>query len=243
MDKLITIITVCLNCYSSIQKTIESVINQKYNSIEHIIIDGGSHDGTVEILENYEKKDARIKHISEKDNGIYDAMNKGIAMASGQVIYFLNSGDTLFDNNVLSNIASEIDIQKNEIVFGDVVFDSGEYICQIQKINLATILLRKFPNHQSIFATRKCFELLKNFNTKYKICADYEWLLRALKNKVKFKYIPNRICIYDTNGVSSGKVNRLKMYKEEQLAVKKNCTCLTYLLIKLRHSIGRIKNL
>lgn len=177
----ISIITVCRNVQDTIEKTINSVISQTYNNIEYIIVDGKSTDKTIEIIETH--RDKINTFISEKDSGIYDAMNKGINLATGDVLFFLNSGDTLYDPNVIEKVANAFTSSGADLIYGDVsIIDELKHqiFTQDQSKTSRVSLIGQNICHQSIFATRKVFDLTGPFNTEYKIYADYEWLLKAL---------------------------------------------------------------
>lgn len=196
-DHLISIITVVYNAVTTIEKTIQSVLNQSYSSYEYIIIDGGSQDGTLEILKKYADK---IKWISESDKGIYDAMNKGIKIATGNFIYFLGSDDLFYSANSLKKV-SEYLVSSYEIYYGDVqMIPSNKRYCG--KVSKGSII-RKNICHQSIFYPAI---LLKNtlFNERYPIYADYAINLYFYSNKgIIFKYIPLIIAYFNTEGASS----------------------------------------
>jgi glycosyltransferase involved in cell wall biosynthesis len=198
-----SIITVCFNSENVIEKTIKSVINQTYPNVEYILIDGKSTDNTMNIIKKYESSINII--ISEKDNGTYDAMNKGAQVASGDLIYYLNSGDYLYDDFLLEKAVNEA--EKNsfcEILYGDILYydkDSSEYH-HGPKNNIFEIMSRGI-NHQSIFARKSAFEKCGYFDTKYKIFSDYDWLLRCLtKHNIKTYKIEIPIAYYLKGGLS-----------------------------------------
>ena len=179
----VSIITICLNNKKNISNTIESVISQTHKDIEYIVIDGGSSDGTLEIINSY-KSDIDII-ISEKDNGIYSAMNKGIAKASGEVLGILNSGDVYHDNKVIKSIVNFFRGSEAELIYGhSLVFDKNRLnivrknISPVYKKNL--MKLGWFPSHQSIFYKTSVFSKYGNYNEVYKIASDYEFLLRMI---------------------------------------------------------------
>jgi glycosyltransferase involved in cell wall biosynthesis len=196
---LISIITASYNAKENIERTILSVISQTYKPMELLVIDGGSTDGTVEVIRKYEKE---ISYwCSKRDSGIYDAMNKGIKQARGDWIIFMNSGDLFADHKVLEEMESKLDRRK-WIVYGDAYLESnGKRTAQIQK-NRHLDLSRSII-HQSIFYQNS---FLKNnlFDTRYKIMADYDHILSvSAKQPSLIVYVPYFICIYDKTGISS----------------------------------------
>ena len=231
----VSVITVVYNDVSNIEETILSVINQDYPNIEYVVIDGGSSDGTIELIKRYEYKLAY--YLSEPDNGIYDAMNKGIVKVKGQLVNFMNSGDTFYENDTVSKVMKMYD-QKSDVIYGDSRrFFRHEVI--IDRARLST--LNYMPNcHQAFFVKSK---LLKEnlFETSYKICADAKFFYDAYNSGNKFQYIPVVICNYDnTDGVSSRnmtlqvrEIARIEN-KDKTLLWKINYTLfLTKLLIRM----------
>jgi glycosyltransferase involved in cell wall biosynthesis len=202
----VSIITICLNSESTIEITINSVISQTYPHIEYIIIDGGSTDNTLEIIQQYRSKIHLF--ISEKDRGIYDAMNKGVDRASGDIIYFLNSGDYFYNKNVIETMAEQMEeFEDTGIFIGDTILydtESEERISGFRQDKIEYIA--RVVNHQAIFARNSVFEKIGGFDIKYKIYSDYDWLLRALfKFDIKVKYIPVPVSRYLKGGLSDTK--------------------------------------
>lgn len=195
---LISIITVVYNCEKHIEKTIQSVINQTYDNIEYIIIDGGSTDGTLDIIHKY--KDKINYWISEKDEGIYDAMNKGTKIARGNWINFMNAGDVFFDNNVIQALPFE---QQYDYIYGDHVLENEvtgkQTIIKVKNFSEK----QKIPFcHQSVFVKRRWLQDYP-FDVRYKIAADYEQYLKARHNGASALYTPILISIYLDGGVSA----------------------------------------
>ncbi|WP_196602696.1 glycosyltransferase family 2 protein [Pectinatus frisingensis] len=202
MKKLkISIITVCYNSEKTIEKTIKSVINQEYDNIEYIIIDGGSIDGTLDIIKKYSDKIAYW--ISEADNGIYDAMNKGIRIATGDVIGIINSDDWYIDN-VISLITSAFH-NGADAVYGDLLLvdQSGQSI-GIQHIKeQEKDLIGKVYPHPTIFLRRNIYIKYGFFDTSYDIAADYKLTSLLEMHGVKFVYIPQIIAAFRSGGISN----------------------------------------
>ena len=208
---LITIITVSYNAVSNIEETIESVINQTYPYIEYIIIDGGSKDGTIDIIKKYE--DRISNWISEPDKGIYDAMNKGIKLATGEWINFMNSGDTFFSMNTIEELFKKASY-KSDIIYGNInlLLLSGEYI---QKGDFVSKKEYMPFCHQASFSRTNLMKKY-GFDTKYKICADRNFFYIAYINKAIFEYIDINVSNYEAEeGVSS--VNMSEIFYEKGL--------------------------
>lgn len=198
----ITIITVSFNNKSTIKETIESVFSQNYSNIEYIIIDGNSQDGTQEIIKQYNK----IVFISEQDNGIYDAMNKGIKLATGKYIQFLGADDRLIDSNVISTIVKELN--ENVDILSTGIFMVDEKL-RLKKYggNLIARDKEKYDGsmipHPGFFVKTT---LMKKFlfDEKYKIAADYKFFLECYLNKdIKFKFIDIATVYFSLTGISS----------------------------------------
>lgn len=223
----ISLITVCYNSENSIRKTIESVLSQNYQNIEYIIIDGASKDNTLKIIGEYHNQIA--KFISEKDNGIYDAINKGISMASGEIVGILNSDDVFYDNNVISLIADKFKSDKNlESIIGDIVF-----VNQFGKVHRHYSSLNWTPNkfsrglmppHPTFYCKRTLFDKFGLYRTDFKIAADYELLARFLYvNKINFEYVPRIMVTMSLGGVSTKSFrSNLRINKEVLRACKLN---------------------
>jgi len=217
-----TIITVCYNAKNKIRETIESVCAQTYQGIEYLIMDGASTDGTYEIAQKY-LIFKKLKIYREKDFGIYNAMNRGIARASGDYIIFLNAGDTFYDKYVLEKIYQYMKEDKESIYYGKCcsIFPDGSK--KIEDFSKGKGTLEEklsngiMPCHQCIFAPRR---LLINhyFREQYKIRADYEWLFYSVTKGNVCKSVPVIVCNYDTTGVSGESENsKLFLYEEKQI--------------------------
>lgn len=205
----ISIITPTYNSVKTIRRTISSIIDQNYSELEYIVIDGGSTDGTLEIIKSYKNK-INFKLISESDRGIFDAMNKGIKLATGDIIGILNSDDFYDNNKVLQNIAEAFNDQKIEAVYGDIIYfgddvnkvsrywKAGKY--KESKLNNGWII-----PHPSLFLRKTVYDKCGIFNLDFKIAADYEFILRLLKvYKINVKYI-HHVFVKMYSGGNSGK--------------------------------------
>ena len=218
---LISIITVVFNGAKTLTQTIESVINQTYQNIEYIIIDGGSSDGSNEIVKKYSKYISF--HISEPDNGLYDAMNKGIANANGEIIGIINSDDW-YENNAIELIVSAF--QKNpkkKIFHGDRYNILNNEEKTVQKFNSCELKLIYYGmtyNHPSMFIHKDIYD--KNrYNTDLRVFSDYELVLKIfLIDKNLFCYIPKAYVNYRIDGISS-KLSITEKIKEGYISRKK----------------------
>lgn len=234
----ITVVTPCLNAEKTIQNTAESVLNQSYQDIEYIIIDGKSDDKTVEILERY-KSDLRVKIISERDNGLYNAMNKAIQICSGEYIIFMNSGDSFCDNNVITDLVPHLN--------ADIVYGNAIRVFQNQIIRetyrgkykvTCMLLMGRMMCHQSVF-TKTSIMRQYGFDEQYRICADYDFIVRAKKNKCSMNYIDRDVCNFDNIvGISSQLENYDLMRMEDDKSLKRNMPFL-YSLVCLPKRIYR----
>ena len=234
---LISIITVSFNSVSTIEKTILSIINQTYTNIEYIIIDGGSTDGTVDIIKKYSDK---ISYwISEPDNGIYDAMNKGALKATGEYIQYINSSDIIYKNTTTEDI---IKISDNaDIIYGDLIVDK-----EIGKFHLTPAPLNDFNFRFPIFHPstwiKKEILLQYMFDTQYTIAADFDLFRKLYFNKKKFNYIPQIFIIFEgENGVSSS--GSYKQWLENQIIIKSRFLFIKKILYRVKKRISNTKNI
>lgn len=217
----ISIITVTFNCQNSICKTIESVISQTYNNIEYIIIDGNSTDNTKSLINNYKKS---ISHfISESDNGIYDAINKGIKISSGDYIILLHSGDIFFNYLTIENSFKEISINKNiDIFFSNILFidnlENKKIIRKYKSKYFRPFMFRFgfMPAHTSTIIRKSCFELYGFYNINYKIASDFDLLFRFIYlNKIKFKFLDINFTYMSIGGLSTSGFKSMKRINNE----------------------------
>ena len=197
---LISIITIVFNDILNIEKTIQSVINQSYIYIEYIIIDGGSTDGTVDIIKKYENKISCW--VSEPDKGIYDAMNKGIFKASGKWINFMNSGDSFCNNNVIEDCIQKIPDNKNhKIIYGNFIWKNGDaenFVIAKSSIKMHYTM----PScHQSFLIDTQLHKEIP-YDTNYKIAADFDFLCKMKSKGIRFLKIPVTISVYQAGGLS-----------------------------------------
>ena len=229
-NPLITIVTVVFNGFHYIERTIQSVVNQTYENIQYIIIDGDSVDGTLEIIKSYEKKIDLC--ISERDYGVYYAMNKGIASAAGDWIYFLNAGDTLdsfktIENLKLGNISNEVDV-----IYGDFnVIESQNLLKKLHKttefINI-NFLLKSTICHQALIFRTMLFREYGGYEVRYKICSDYDKLFQIFLAGKLIKKIDLTICNYLDGGISSRNYIRSALERLKIIKCRLNNTSIYY---------------
>ena len=219
MEKLkISIVTVCYNAVDNIEKTIQSVINQTYQNIEYIIIDGASTDGTVDIINKYNDKIAYF--VSERDKGIYDAMNKAIHMATGDWINFMNSGDSFATDHTISDIfGNGADYEGQDVIYGDALFNYSGVPVLCKARPLSTLGYRMAFCHQSSYVRTS---LMKKslFDLRYTYVADYAFFHDLYIRGLSFYYIPLAFAIYSLEGGFTNS-NILKVMREEHLISQK----------------------
>jgi len=205
----ISIITVAFNAARTIADTLESVDAQTHPEIEHIVVDGASTDGMLAIVERYRKHIAKL--ISEPDRGIYDAMNKGIDLATGEVIGFINADDVYADNSVLERVSAIMAKDNLDALFGDVSFfhpDNPQRDIRIYRSRYFRpdrIAWGWMPAHPALFVRREIFQRVGSFRTDYRIAGDYEFVARAFgKNTLRYRYLPDVLVRMRTGGISTG---------------------------------------
>lgn len=203
----VSIITVVYNNSSTIKSAIESVLSQTYKDIEYIVVDGASTDGTVDIIKEY--GDRIDKFVSEPDKGIYNAMNKGIKLSTGDIVGILNSDDFFTNNSIIQNIVDSFD---NDIdaIYGDIQFVDPNNLNKIvryyssERFKRSSFKYGFMPAHPSFYVRRKFYEELGLYKEDYKIGADYELLVRFLYcNNLKTKYLKFPFVCMRTGGVSN----------------------------------------
>lgn len=211
----ISIITVTYNSFATIRDTLDSVLAQTYSDIEYIIVDGNSNDNTVARIKEYEPLfHGRMRWISEPDKGLYDAMNKGIKMATGNIVGIINSDDFYHQNDIIEKIANVFIPNKDtQAVFGDVRFVNPENLEKTvryyssRKFSIPRFRFGFMPAHPTFFTYRKYFEEFGYYKTDYKIAADYELLIRFLyTNNLNYKYLPIAMMKMRTGGASTASI-------------------------------------
>ena len=224
----VSIITITYNSAETIEDTIQSVLSQDYSDIEYIIVDGASKDGTLEIIERYRNSISTV--ISERDKGIYDAMNKGVALATGDVIGILNSDDFYADATVISDIVKTMQGAASDACYADLVYvdrnetnriirswKSGDY-------RKGHFLRGWMPPHPTFFVKRSIYEMYGSYALNLRSAADYELMLRFIhKHTISLSYLPRVITKMRTGGQSNVSLkNRWRANREDRLAWKMN---------------------
>lgn len=230
-----SIITINYNNAIGLEKTIQSVISQNYSALEYILIDGNSSDGSKEILKKYE---STVNHIvSEKDKGIYDAQNKGIKIATGDFLVFLNSGDCFTNNNVLKNVAESIANKNIKIAYGNtqLINRDGNITSLVppDELNLNFWYMNTL-NHQAVFAHQSLFNEIGNFSINFRYASDFEFLFKAFKKHPShFFHMDFFVCNYDNSGITSNKEIEDLIISERIKILKSNTSFFEY--IKMRN--------
>jgi glycosyltransferase involved in cell wall biosynthesis len=225
----VTIITITYNSAATLEDTLRSVVNQDYPNIEYLIIDGKSKDNTLQIVDKY--KDKITKIVSEKDKGLYDALNKGIALATGDIVGMLHSDDLYESNHVVSDIVKTFEKNPSaDGVYADLVFVDRNDINKVTRTwesgdyEEGDFLSGWMPPHPTFFVKKECYERFGGFNTSLRLSADYELMLRMIhKNKIKLAYLPKVVVKMRMGGVSNVSLFvRLKANIEDKMAWKLN---------------------
>jgi glycosyltransferase len=220
----VSIITISFNAETTIKRTLNSVLNQSYIDIEHIIVDGGSKDSTLDICKSFSHI---AKIISEPDKGVYDAFNKGLKLATGDIIGFLNADDVFFDNDSLLKIANSF-IEGVDIVYGnlDYINESGRVIRNWISKSYKGGLVKKawMPAHPTFYCKKEVYDRLGGYNDSFKIGGDFELCLRFLEvNKVPSYYLNKKLVKMLVGGISNrGIKSKWTIYKEELRAFRIN---------------------
>lgn len=204
----ISIITATYNSEKTLKDTLESVLKQSYTEYEHIIVDGLSKDNTMNIVKEYEKKyNGKLRYVSEKDSGLYDAMNKGIKMATGDVIGILNSDDMYAHDDVLQKIVTCFQETNCDGSYANLIFMDQETMTKPQRVwKSANGKLEHgwHPAHPTLYLKKEVYEKIGSFNLKYRIVADYDFMIRMLKDSdIKLSYIDDVIVYMRVGGVST----------------------------------------
>ncbi len=219
----ISIITISFNAKATIEKTLQSVANQLYKNIEHIVVDGGSKDNTLEICNSFPHVS---KIISEPDKGVYDAFNKGLKLATGDIIGFLNADDVFFNENSVQEIVKAFSENKTDIVYGnlDYINDNGKIIRNWISRPYEIGLMKKawMPAHPTFYCKKEVYDRLGGYNDSFKIGGDFELCLRFLEvNKVPSIYLNKKLVKMLVGGISnSGLKSKWTIYKEELRAFR-----------------------
>lgn len=240
---MISIITATFNSAKTLKDTIQSVLRQTNKDFEYLIIDGGSTDETIDIVKSYESEfSGRLKWVSEKDQGIYDAMNKGIKMASGDVVGILNSDDYFTSDDILQTVDNAFKSHEIDAIYGDIHFirDGNPQKCVRY---YSSRMFRPFwlrfgfiPAHPSFYCKREVFEKAGLYSLDYKIGADYEMMVRLFKKyRIMSQYINKDFVTMRTGGASNNNVrSRITLINEDVKACKENGVYTNSLFVMLK---------
>lgn len=205
----ITVITVCFNSARTLAETLESVANQSWEGVEHIVIDGASTDGTLDIIDRYRSSLTCVQ--SEPDQGLYDAMNKGIQLASGDIVGFLNSDDVFADTDVLSKIAQAMQDPSVDACYGDLVYVAKEDTSKIvrywksRKYRHGLFGLGWVPAHPTFYARRELYQKFGDFDLDMRLAADFDILLRFFEvHRISSVYLPEVLVRMRLGGATNG---------------------------------------
>lgn len=242
-EPLVSVITVVYNDPESLENTIQNIYAQAYTNVEYIIIDGGSAESTINILKKYE---GRIDYwISEEDNGIYDAMNKGLELATGDYINFMNAGDTFYSSDVLQTIFYGVDSENQNIIFGKAIFHYGnqEFI-RYENFNFTDPSWYNYqhPSHQALFVPKYLYKTIK-FDTRLNIAADIDYMHKIFPAGYSYRDII--VAHFDLGGISTyyGSINILKkMFDDIKLLYPNSSMQRTqhYLLHTIKYLMQKI---
>lgn len=228
----ISLVTATFNSSKTLRDTMQSVLGQTFKDVEYIIVDGGSKDGTMEIVKEFEPRfEGRLRWVSERDRGIYDAMNKGIRMATGDVVGILNSDDFFATDDVLEKVVDTFTFDNQiDAIYGDVRYvdwdDTSKTVRMFsgQGFTREKLCWGQMPPHPSFYVKRECYEKFGLYNMNYPICADYDMFVKMFwEGKIKTKYLPETFVNMRNGGTSSsGIAVHRKIMKERMACVREH---------------------
>ena len=220
----ISLITATFNSADTLQSCFESVASQDYKAVEHIVVDGASKDHTIQVIEDTAKSQPGFRFVSEPDKGIYDALNKGIAMATGEVIGFLHSDDLLAAPDILTKIAQKFNEKGVDGVYADLQYVNKErpdkVIRHWRSCPFSPRLLNQgwMPPHPTFFLRKEVYQKHGGFDLTYKIAADYDFMLRVLKDAgYRFSYLPEVVTKMRVGGASNRSIRNILQKSREDL--------------------------
>jgi glycosyltransferase involved in cell wall biosynthesis len=245
----ISIITAVFNRESTIERCVLSVLEQNYSNIEYIVVDGKSTDGTISILNGYSEKVAKI--VSEKDLGIYDALNKGLSMATGDIIGFLHSDDYFANNTVVDTIANAFIDGDTDLIYADLDFfhqNTPDKSARFFSSSFFRPWMMRFalqPAHPTVYARKALYDRVGNFNLNYKISADFDWLLRSVVlAKCKSQYLKSTFVKMQMGGASTGGIKAMINHNAEDLKILKSHGIYSnwiFVLLKYTYKIFQLR--
>ena len=239
----VSIITATYNSEDTLEYCMDSVLNQTYRQIEYIIVDGGSTDGTLEIIESKAKKNTQVVWQSQKDKGIYDALNKGIEKATGDIVGFVHSDDALKSHDIIEKIVGLFEQTPIDGVYGNlhyVKYDNPGVIVRnwvSQEFKPSLLNRGWMPAHPTLFLKKSIYDTYGHFNLDYRIAADYDFILRVFSQQnLKFAYLPETITIMRVGGASNRSIaNVVRKTKEDFRAAKSNKLSLPIWTISMKN--------
>jgi glycosyltransferase len=209
-----------------LRRALESVQKQTYSDIEHVLVDGASTDGTRAMIEAYAASHTNVRWVSEKDDGIYNAINKGVKMATGDVIGFLHSDDVLYNAETIAHIAEAFETAKADVVYGDLQYCKGDKVVRRWKSNEFNPRALKYgwmPPHPTMYVRREVYEQVGEYDEWFRISADYDMILRIFTAGYKTRYVPEVLVCMETGGASNRDTKaRLSKTQEDYFVLKKN---------------------
>lgn len=239
----ISIITITFNSAKTLPRALQSVQSQTYDNIEHIIVDGASTDGTCRLIEEYAKNVQKgkgqttreVRWVSEPDEGIYNAINKGIRMATGDVIGFLHSDDVFFSSDSIAQISKAFTVSKADVVYGDLQYCRGGKIVRRWVSNPFDPSMLKYgwmPPHPTVYVRREVYEQVGAYDEWFSISADYDMMLSIFCSPYRVYYIPEVLVCMEVGGASNKNARaRLSKTQEDYIALKKNHIGAGYLTV------------
>jgi glycosyltransferase involved in cell wall biosynthesis len=236
-----SIVTATYNSAETIEDTIQSVLSQDYPNLEYIIVDGASSDRTLSIIEKYSERISKI--VSEPDMGLYDALNKGIALATGEIIGFLHSDDIYSGSGIITTVMKEFESKCVDSVFGDLIYvdrhnpNNIRRYYRANRITADSFAYGWMPPHPTFFVRRKIYELYSKFKSDYLIAADYELLVRLLsRHRVSFSYIPMVMVRMRQGGISTRNLkSNWILNREIMRACRENGIKTNYFMIYMKY--------
>lgn len=231
----ISIITITYNSAKSLPRALQSVQSQTYKDIEHIIVDGASTDGTKELIEDYAEAHTNVRWVSEPDKGIYDALNKGIRMATGDAIGFLHSDDVFYSTDSVAHIARALEEEGVQVVYGDLQYCNGEKVVRRWKSNDFNPCALKYgwmPPHPTVYVRREVYQEVGEYDEWFRISADYDMMLRIFTAGYRSRYLPEVLVSMEVGGASNKNTKaRLSKTQEDYIVLKKNHVGAGYLTV------------
>lgn len=222
----LSIITVCYNSADTIKDTFDSVLKQSYNNYEYVVVDGKSKDNTLDIIKEYEPKfKGKMVYVSEKDKGLYDAMNKGIKMATGDVIGIINSDDVIAHKDVFKTVIDTFKRTKSDGVYSNLLIkdEKLDKVVRTFKSGVGNYKHGWYPPHPTLYLKKEVYKKCGYFDMNYRIAADYDFMLRIMINNTKLTYVDDVFTYMRSGGVSTdGLKGYYKSFKESYNVLKHN---------------------